>query len=100
LLFTEAPFGMIYDGVWGYNGILSGGAVGGFFLVLTCHSFWLAMLNILFTVLIQQVLVLALTPVSSKCCKNVKSFTFGGVCGINSLSIYSWDSQYSLSHLS
>ncbi|CAL8109150.1 unnamed protein product [Orchesella dallaii] len=60
LFFTEAPYTDIYNGIWGYNGLLSASSVGGFFIVLTCHSFFNAMVNVIFTVLIQQALSLAL----------------------------------------
>lgn len=59
LIFTGAPYLSVYHGLWGFNGILSAAAVGGYFLVMTAHSFFLAVLNVLFTVGIQQALLVA-----------------------------------------
>ncbi|CAG7699408.1 unnamed protein product [Allacma fusca] len=59
LLFTSAPYTAVYTGLWGFNGILSAAAVGGYFIAMTCHSFWTAIANVLFTVVIQQALMVA-----------------------------------------
>ena len=58
-MFTSAPYTAVYTGLWGYNGILSAAAVGGYFIAMTCHSFWTAIANVLFTVFIQQALMVA-----------------------------------------
>jgi len=66
IVFTpEAPYSAIYAGLWGYNAILSAGAAGGFFFVMTFHSFLTALMNVIFTVLLQQGLVLAFRDVST-----------------------------------
>jgi urea transporter len=64
MVFSEAPYDTVYDGIWGFNGILSAIAVGGLFFVLTCHSFGTALASVLFTVLVQQAFALAFAPVS------------------------------------
>lgn len=63
IVFSEAPFTAVYTGIWGYNALLSASAVGGFFIVLTCHSFWNALANVLFTVVVQQTLIIAFKSV-------------------------------------
>lgn len=62
-LFTPPPYHAIYNGIWGYNGLLSASSIGGFFIVLTCHSFLNAMVNVVFTALIQQALMIAFASV-------------------------------------
>lgn len=65
LVFTEAgSYGAVYDGLWGFNGILSAAAIGGFFFAFTLHSFASALANVIFTVLIQHALAIAFGPVS------------------------------------
>lgn len=55
----------IYMGLWGYNGVLSSAAIGGFFFVPNVHSILTALLNVIFTAMIQQALALSLVGVSS-----------------------------------
>ncbi|OXA55896.1 urea transporter 2 isoform X2 [Folsomia candida] len=63
LVFTEAgSYGAVYDGLWGFNGILSAAAIGGFFFAFTLHSFASALANVIFTVLIQHALAIAFGP--------------------------------------
>lgn len=60
----NALYTTVYSGIWGYNGILSATAIGGFFIVLNVRSFWTAIMNTILTIFIQQGLVLAFHEVS------------------------------------
>jgi len=62
IVFAEAPFDSIYDGIWGFNGILAAASVGGVFFVLTCHSFGTALANVILAAIIQHAFALAFGP--------------------------------------
>lgn len=53
----------MYKGVWGYNGVLSAVALGGFFYPLNEYSFLSAVLDVIMAVFIQQALSQAFGPV-------------------------------------
>jgi urea transporter len=57
LYLTSPPYDMIYAGVWGYCPLLTAGAVGGFFVVLTPSSIPVTLLAIISTCAVQSFLI-------------------------------------------
>lgn len=53
-IFLSSDFEKVYNGIWGYNGLLCGGALAGFGFVLTAQSAFLALIAVLFCTVFQH----------------------------------------------
>lgn len=60
---SEAPYAEVYDGVWGFNGMLSAGALGGFCYVVTWQSTLTTLACVVFTTVLQKCLMMAFQEV-------------------------------------
>ncbi|XP_051156036.1 urea transporter 1-like [Leptopilina boulardi] len=52
----NVPYELIYSGVWGFNGILTGAALGGHFLIINHYSCMATIVAIAFTSILQYII--------------------------------------------
>lgn len=52
----NVQYELIYSGVWGFNGILTGAALGGHFLIINQYSCLATIVAIAFTAILQYII--------------------------------------------